>query len=106
MNNQSSNQGLSGVFIGLGVLLMVLGALFVVVQAVGFDLGRFAWPFFVIVPGLAVLGAGLAATGPWGWWSWGHCYWSAGSCTGGGKSIDESAQDEDGTYHSNKGCTL
>jgi hypothetical protein len=59
-----NNQGLSGVFIGLGVLLMVLGALFVVVQAVGFDLGRFAWPFYVIVSGLAVLGAGLAATGP------------------------------------------
>jgi hypothetical protein len=66
MNNQSNKQGLSGVFIGLGVLLMVLGALFLVVQAVGFDLGRFAWPFFVIVPGLAVFGAGLAAGGPTG----------------------------------------
>jgi hypothetical protein len=63
MSNQRNNQGLSGVFIGLGVLLMMLGALFLVVQAVGFDLGRFAWPFFLIVPGLAVLGAGLAIGG-------------------------------------------
>jgi len=66
MSNHSNNQGLSGVFIGLGVLLMVLGALFLVVQAVGFDLGRFAWPFFVMVPGLAVFGAGLAIGGPSG----------------------------------------
>ena len=54
MSNQRNNQSLSGVFIGLGVLLMVLGVLLFVGRAVGFDLGRFAWPFFVIVPGLAV----------------------------------------------------
>jgi hypothetical protein len=63
MNNQSTNQGLSGIFIGLGVLLIVMGVLFFVGQAVGFDLGRFEWPFFVIIPGLAVTGAGLAAGG-------------------------------------------
>jgi hypothetical protein len=66
MNNQIDNQGLSGIFIGLGVLLIVLGALFFIGQAAGFDLGRFAWPFFVIIPGLAVLGAGLAAGDPTG----------------------------------------
>jgi hypothetical protein len=66
VNDQSSSQGLSGVFIGLGVLLIVLGALFFVGQAIGFDLGRFGWPFFVIVPGLAVSGAGLAVGGPTG----------------------------------------
>jgi hypothetical protein len=66
MNSQSSNQGLSGVFIGLGVLLIVLGALFFVGQAVGFDLGRFGWPFFVIIPGLALSGVGLAVGGPSG----------------------------------------
>jgi hypothetical protein len=66
MNSQSNNQGLSGVFIGLGVLLIVLGALFFVGQALGFNLGRFGWPFFVIIPGLAVTGAGLAAGGPTG----------------------------------------
>jgi hypothetical protein len=66
MNSQSSNQGLSGVFIGLGVLLIVMGALFFVGQAVGFELGRFGWPFFVIIPGLALSGVGLAAGGSTG----------------------------------------
>jgi hypothetical protein len=66
MNDQSNNRGLSGVFIGLGVLLIVLGALFLVGQAAGFDLGRFGWPFFVIIPGLALSGAGLATGGPTG----------------------------------------
>jgi hypothetical protein len=66
MNNQSSNKGLSGVFIGLGVLLIVMGALFFVGQAVGFELGRFGWPFFVIIPGLALSGVGLAAGGSTG----------------------------------------
>jgi hypothetical protein len=66
MDNQSNNQGLSGVFIGLGVLLIVMGVLFFVGQAAGFDLGRFGWPFFVIIPGLAVSGVGFAAGGPTG----------------------------------------
>jgi hypothetical protein len=66
MNNQSNNQGLSGVFIGLGVLLIVMGVLFFVGQAVGFDLGRFGWPFFVIIPGLALSGVALAIGGPSG----------------------------------------
>jgi hypothetical protein len=66
MNSQSSNQGLSGVFIGLGVLLIVMGALFFFGQAVGFELGRFGWPFFVIIPGLALSGVGLAAGGSTG----------------------------------------
>jgi hypothetical protein len=66
MNDQSSNQWSSGVFIGLGVLLIVLGALFFVGQASGLDLGRFAWPFFVIIPGLALSGVGLATGGPTG----------------------------------------
>jgi hypothetical protein len=44
----------------------VLGALFFVGQAAGFEPGRIGWPFFVIVPGLAVSGAGLAAGGTTG----------------------------------------
>lgn len=68
MNNESNNQGLSGVFIGLGVLMIVLGALFFVGQAVGFDLGRVGWPFFVIIPGLAVSAVGLAVGDPTGEW--------------------------------------
>ena len=57
---------MSGVFIGLGVLLIVLSALFFVGQATGFDLGWFEWPFFVTIPGLAVSGVGLAVGGPTG----------------------------------------
>jgi hypothetical protein len=66
MNNRSDRQGLSGIFLGLGVLLIALGSLFLAGQAVGFDLGRFEWPFFVIIPGLAVSGVGLAAGGTTG----------------------------------------
>jgi hypothetical protein len=40
-----------------GVVLVALGALFLVQQAFGFDLGRFGWPLFVLVPGLAFLAA-------------------------------------------------
>ena len=60
MNSQGTNRGLSGGFIGLGVLLTALGALFFVGQAIGFDLGRLGWPFFVIIPGLAAIGVGIA----------------------------------------------
>jgi hypothetical protein len=63
MTNQGNNQRPGGILIGFGVLLIVLGALFFVGQAVGFDLGRFAWPFFVIVPGIVAIGFGLATEG-------------------------------------------
>ncbi len=63
MTNQSNNQGPGAIFIGLGVLLVVLGALFFAGQAIGFDLGRFGWPLFVIIPGLAVSGVGLVVGG-------------------------------------------
>jgi hypothetical protein len=66
MSNQINDQGLSGVFIGLGVLLIVLGAIFFAGQAAGFDLGRFGWPFFVIIPGLAGSAVGLAVGDPTG----------------------------------------
>jgi hypothetical protein len=63
VTNQRNNRGSGGVFIGLGVLLIALGALFFVGQVVGFEVGRFGWPFFVIIPGVAVFGVGLAAGG-------------------------------------------
>jgi hypothetical protein len=47
----------------LGGLLFLLGILVLLGQALELDLGRVGWPFFVIVPGLALLGVGLAATG-------------------------------------------
>jgi hypothetical protein len=47
----------------LGGLLLLLGIVVWLGQALELDLGRVGWPFFVIVPGLALLGVGLAATG-------------------------------------------
>ena len=47
----------------LGGLLLLLGTLVLVGQALELDLGRVGWPFFVIVPGLGLLGLGLAGAG-------------------------------------------
>jgi hypothetical protein len=47
----------------LGGLLVLLGILVVAGQAVDVDVGRVGWPFFVIVPGLGLLGLGLATPG-------------------------------------------
>jgi hypothetical protein len=46
-----------------GGLLVLLGILVVLGQALQLDLGRVGWPFFVILPGLGVLGLGLATAG-------------------------------------------
>ncbi len=43
----------------LGGLLLLLGIVVLVGQAFELDLGRVGWPFFVIVPGLGLLGLGL-----------------------------------------------
>jgi hypothetical protein len=40
-----------------GIVLVALGLLFLVQQALGFDVGRFGWPLFVLVPGLGFLAA-------------------------------------------------
>ena len=45
-----------------GVVLVGLGLLFLVQQALGVDIGHFGWPLFVILPGLALLVA--FAVGP------------------------------------------
>jgi hypothetical protein len=47
----------------LGGLLVLLGIAVLLGQALQLDLGRVGWPFFVIVPGLGLLGLGLAAAG-------------------------------------------
>jgi drug/metabolite transporter (DMT)-like permease len=43
----------------LGVLLIVLGGLFLVAQVLNVDIGRVGWPFYVIAPGVALLAFGL-----------------------------------------------
>jgi hypothetical protein len=43
--------------------LLLLGLVVLVGQALELELGRVGWPFFVIVPGLGLLGFGLATPG-------------------------------------------
>jgi hypothetical protein len=47
----------------LGGLLLLLGILVLLSQAIDLELGRVGWPVFVIVPGLGLLGLGLSAAG-------------------------------------------
>jgi hypothetical protein len=44
----------------LGIVLIALGAFFLADRFVGFDLGQYGWPLFVIVPGLLLFAGGLA----------------------------------------------
>lgn len=44
----------------LGGLLVLLGTLVLLGQALELELGGVGWPFFVILPGLGLLGLGLA----------------------------------------------
>src|SRR5438874_12280808 len=39
----------------LGGLLVLIGVILLVGQFVHLDLGRYGWPFFIIVPGVALL---------------------------------------------------
>jgi hypothetical protein len=47
----------------LGIVLIVLGGLFLLERISGFELGRFGWPLFVIIPGVLLLIAGVATSG-------------------------------------------
>jgi hypothetical protein len=47
----------------LGGLLLLLGIVVLLGQVLEVELGRVGWPFFVVVPGLGLLGLGLAAAG-------------------------------------------
>jgi hypothetical protein len=44
----------------LGIILIALGGFFLADRVVGFDLGHYGWPLFVIVPGLLLFVAALA----------------------------------------------
>ena len=46
----------------LGVILVLVGALFLATNVTGFQLAA-AWPLFIIVPGLILLAASFAAGG-------------------------------------------
>jgi hypothetical protein len=62
MNNDARRRWLGGEA-ALGGLLLLLGILVLLGQALELDVGEAGWPFFVIVPGLGLLGLGLATPG-------------------------------------------
>jgi hypothetical protein len=62
MDNDASRRWRGGEA-ALGGLLVLLGLVVLLGQAVNLEVGRVAWPLFVIVPGLGLLGTGLAAAG-------------------------------------------
>jgi hypothetical protein len=56
-----ARRGGSGV--ALGVVLVVVGLFYLVVQVAGIDLSSFGWPLFVIIPGLTLLIVGFVSLG-------------------------------------------
>ena len=62
MDGGGGRRGL-GWEVALGGLLLLLGILVLLGQALELDLGKVGWPFFVIVPGVGLLGLGLATAG-------------------------------------------
>jgi hypothetical protein len=44
----------------LGIILVVVGGLFLLSQLFGFNVWRVAWPFFVLIPGVLLVIFGLA----------------------------------------------
>jgi hypothetical protein len=48
----NSNDKGSGPSLGIGIVLVALGALFLLEQVFGFQLGPWLWPFFIVIPGL------------------------------------------------------
>jgi hypothetical protein len=63
MDNNDTKRRWRGGEPALGGLLVLLGILVLAGQAVDVDVGQVGWPFFVIVPGLGLLGLGLATDG-------------------------------------------
>jgi hypothetical protein len=45
--------------LAFGIILIVLGAIFLASESLNLDLSRYGWPMFVIVPGLVMLVLGL-----------------------------------------------
>ncbi len=48
----------------VGLILVVLGAVFFAVQVLGYDVARYGWPMLVVGVGLVFLAAGLAGMDP------------------------------------------
>jgi hypothetical protein len=63
MDNDDTSRRWAGGEAALGGLLLLLGIVVLVGQAVDLEVGSVAWPLFVIVPGLGLVGLGLASPG-------------------------------------------
>jgi hypothetical protein len=63
MDNDGVRRRWRGGEAALGGLLVLLGLVVLLGQAVDLEVGRVAWPIFVVVPGLGLLGLGLASAG-------------------------------------------
>jgi hypothetical protein len=63
MDNDDAKRRRVGGEAALGGLLVLLGLVVLLGQALDLEVGRVAWPVFVIVPGLALLGLALASAG-------------------------------------------
>jgi hypothetical protein len=71
VDNDDAKRRWRGGEAALGGVLVLLGILVLAGQAVDVDVGEVGWPFFVIVPGLGLLGLGLATAGRLGrYWPW------------------------------------
>ena len=66
MDNDDAKRRWRGGETALGGLLVLLGILVLAGQAVDVEVGEVGWPLFVIVPGLGLLGLGLATDGRFG----------------------------------------
>ncbi len=62
MSNSNGNRRVAPTTL-VGAVLIVVGILFFIGQLLEIDLGRFAWPFFVIVPGILLFFLALAGGG-------------------------------------------
>lgn len=59
MTTNNKNQGSRGGSYALGVALIILGGLFLLGQLFDIDVGSFAWPLFIILPGLLLFAFAL-----------------------------------------------
>jgi hypothetical protein len=63
MDNDDAKRRWIGGEAALGGLMVLLGLVVLLGQALDLKVGRVGWPVFVIVPGLGLLGLGLASAG-------------------------------------------
>lgn len=68
MTTNNKNQSPRYSNLSLGVVLMILGGLFLLGQLLDIDIGHFVWPFFIIMPGLLLFVIALVIRGSAGGW--------------------------------------